>query len=702
MKKWLISTVFVCVSFGVWAQQTVIFNHTEYDFNTIGKSTLPFEHDFIFRNTSQETTSLLSVSSMSRALQFIYTRSDILSGEYGFVKVKLNTDSLDGIFHDEVYVTVRQGAEVWSEILYVRAHVTNDRVNDNGRQFQDSEVAISVEVSPADIESLEGFSGQSKINRAKNQITYLQKQLDLKSELIAKLSEDLRQKEASEAENIRQLQLIEESVKAGGSDEDQIIAQIERLAKRLHDIQKSDKELRNEVLVQEAEFMALKEQADSARAYAQTLSEKLQDQFRIQAASAAQTESLRMDLARQKVIEAKQQRSIDSLNQQILLNSGDADAIAEINRLKDELTWKRKEQQLQADHTQLQHKKIDKLKAERARLASLTDSLDQLLSNTKKENESLQERLAQSNDRIKEYENDIKVLKRQAERSHGNLNESDELKALRAEMAALARKDDSLSLAMKNKDQEIEALEAQTKAAKNELAQLEGATTRETSTSRDLMLQVNNLSERESKAKMEINQLKQDLAASSEREEEAKKAVRALEAAIAQKERQMAQSSSEKRRLSEEMMALRSQLEQSKRAEKSHAATTQNLTAKLENARLSNAMAFEELRGDVEKMQAQYDEMKRMVDAGIVYRINLFYSDGMLPQLPNINGYEEVSISEFRGKTGYAIGGFLSYNHAMTEKNRLVKLGYPKAEVIGYKNGVRLTTKEMGQIASLH
>ena len=145
---------------------------------------------------------MLSVKSVQSALSIIYTRSEVLTGEYGFVKAKIRTDSLDGLFHDEVYITLQHGDEVISEVLYLRAKVQEGGKTDDQRQFEDGRISASVEVSPSDIETMEEFMGDDKLGQAQSEIEYLKKQVAIKSDLIAKLSDDLFRKEAQEQENL--------------------------------------------------------------------------------------------------------------------------------------------------------------------------------------------------------------------------------------------------------------------------------------------------------------------------------------------------------------------------------------------------------------------------------------------------------------------------------------------------------------------
>ncbi|MDP4688073.1 MAG: DUF1573 domain-containing protein, partial [Salibacteraceae bacterium] len=131
MRKCAIIILFSCIHLVLFAQEKLIFNGTEFDFGQVGQVEIPFEHDFIFRNTSFSPVTILAVRSIHPSLKFIHTKSDVFTGEYGFVKVKLYTDSLDGLLNEEIYLTIRIGEEVKSKVLYIRANVSSDGRKEN-------------------------------------------------------------------------------------------------------------------------------------------------------------------------------------------------------------------------------------------------------------------------------------------------------------------------------------------------------------------------------------------------------------------------------------------------------------------------------------------------------------------------------------------------------------------------------------------
>ena len=219
-------------------QKGIIFNKTEHDFGDIAPSSIPFEQDFLFRNTTNKTVTILTVRSISPAISFIHTRSEILDTEYGSVKTKLKTEGLNGLFHDEIYVTFKVGDDVKSEVIYLRAQISANGKKENGRAFQDSEVAVSVEVSPEDIETMEGFTGNDRLTQAEAEILFLKKQVSMKSELIAKLSSDIRDKQSQETENIQRLVTLENTLQSTNTSlSPEVLEQINQRGTRLNELQ---------------------------------------------------------------------------------------------------------------------------------------------------------------------------------------------------------------------------------------------------------------------------------------------------------------------------------------------------------------------------------------------------------------------------------------------------------------------------------
>ena len=445
---------------GLSSEAQIVFNRTEHDFGNISTSQHSFEQDFIFRNTGIAPIKILSVKAVSGVLSFVHTRSEVLSKEYGFVKIKLLTEESDGLFHDEVYITLKQGDELLSEVLYVRANISDDGTTQE-RQFQDGVISTSVEVSPEDIETMEGFMGDDKLKKAESELVYLKKQVSLKDELISKLSSDLYQQSEEKNENLNRLAELEKTLQTDGASSSEAVAQIQELTTRLMSMKSSDSLLRQEIDSQEDLFARLQTQADSAQQHAVNLSTELKTRFDSEAKAIEKAQDLQADLDAQKDRELLQQAHIDSLQYVLSATQSSSESTQdEIQRLQGELAMKVKEQDMQSDHMNEQQQKIELLKSEKELFANSTDSLNQYLAKSNKSNEELESKLTASSSRLNEYENRldslnylVKITSTQSDSS------TTELLALRKKLSEMESADEKLHIQLNDREAELTALQ---------------------------------------------------------------------------------------------------------------------------------------------------------------------------------------------------------------------------------------------------
>ena len=524
-----------------------VFIKTEFDFGSLAQEVGHFEEDFLFRNTGKESIKILSVRSVQSALSFIYTRSEVLEGEYGFVKVKIHTDSLKGLFHDEVYITLKDGEELKSEVLYIRARIDKHGKKRDNRGFEDGAISTSVEVSPEDIETMEGFLGSDKLSRAESEITYLKKQVELKSDLIAKLSDDLFKKQAQEKENFERLANLEKVLKEDkGQSNSEALGQLNELTNRLAEMRSSDSLLRTEITNQERQYELLKQQADSARNYAADLSRKLQDQFESEARAMEKAQRLEVELQPKKLTEKQQQARIDSLSR-VLATAVDKEEVSkEIMRLRSELVQKKKEQAIQESQSKYQQEKIELLRKENEFIKQSADSLSAFAASSTQENERLLHQLEQSSSRISSYELKIDSLQKATAEVNSSEKESIvELERLRKELLTIESQDANLKDSITQKELELAKLEKERDEAKKNMAALERATTKQQEQAHNLMYRINGLAEKETQAQLEIKELKLEVRQSQYREDSTRQSVNDLVSKIGLKEESIRQLSTQ-------------------------------------------------------------------------------------------------------------------------------------------------------------
>lgn len=656
MRVAIILSLFLLTVLGCFAQSNIIFSKAQHDFGFIAPSTTSYEQDFLFRNTQNSSASVSSVISSSKYLDAIHTRSSIDPGEYGFVKIKLRTDSLQGLFNEFVEVEIVSQEGVYTERIYVRADVNTRGNTLPARSFTDSEIALTVEVSPDDVADMEGFLGDDKLARAETEITYLRRQMKLQSELLFRFNEDLKAKQVSEQQNLEQLAILEKGIKENNTDE-AILSQIDLLSERLLAIQKSDQALRNEFSSQEEEYLQLKNAADSARNYAEQLSHDLSERFKAEAAAIERANELESKLASRQLAEQKQRARIDSLQRVIRSNGNQDEAqMNELATLRNELAGREREQALQKNQASRQKLRLEQLQQEQQKLRSRGDSLAAYATEQGEVNMSLQSRLSGTEQRIKDYEIAIDSLQMKAKTA---LEVSKEADTLRGLLVELEKQDVELENQITSQQKEIELLEQEKLKTSRSLQAMESATSRQLEEAHKLMHRINGLSTREGEARLEAMNLKKDLAQARNREAEVEKESIALKASLQKHEasieemeltlnnkmnqvnalkqeqgdlnEQLSNSVNELSKvrdendslsvalntresnlkaLNDEIANLEGSLKLAKESEARSAERTEKLTSDLASVRLSNEMTFDEMRQELVSISQDRDQYR--------------------------------------------------------------------------------------------
>lgn len=656
MRSLLILVLFLCASLSAVTQNDIIFSKAQHDFGKIAPTDVAYEQDFLFRNTSQQDVKVLTVISSSPKLEVIHTRSAIAHGEYGFVKIKLSTDSIDGLFNEFIEIKIESPTKVYSERLFVRALVSKDGTVGQQRSFTDSEIALTVEVSPDDVEDMEGFLGKSRIEQAETEITYLRRQLKLQADLLFRYSEDLKLKQAQEQENISKLAELEKGIRNKQTDE-AILTQIDQLSSRLKEIQASDQKLRSDIARQERDYERLKNEADSARSYAEELSKKLTERFQNEAAAIERAQNLEKKLKEQQSRENRHQQRIDSLQNLIASqNSQDESYTKRLEQLKLALEEKSNEHRLQAEQARKQEERIQLLKSEREKFKLQSDSLSQSVAEQSELNADLTGKLAASENRLKRYQNRLDSLKNQV--ATQNSSEA-ELAELNEKLASLKNKDSELNRQIASQKNEISSLEAENDQARNELKAMKAATEKQLGEAHKLMYRINELSSKESAARMETARLRNELNVALQKEDSSRHELTRLKQKLENKEGNIAlmeselsakkslvdqmlaqknelnselektnsalnslhsendslnllMSASEKevQRLQSEMQSLQEELLRSRNKQIEASALTADLQSQLTNAKMSNELTFSELSIQAQKIAEERDQYK--------------------------------------------------------------------------------------------
>ncbi|MDP4935450.1 MAG: hypothetical protein NWR30_12095 [Salibacteraceae bacterium] len=608
--------------------------------------------------------------------------------------------------------------------------------------------------------------------------------------MIAQLSQDLQKKKTTEAENLKQLNELQQTL-ANPSKVDQsaALAQLNNLTKKLQDIQRADEAMRNSIKQQETLYERAQFEADSARAYAASLSDKLQKQFEAEAKAIEKANKLEASLQLKQLTEDQQKRQIDSLEKLIAIENDDRELQNEIEKLKSQLTWKQQEQQLQTEHAQKQQSRIDELKFQKEQIEQLSDSLTEHLSLRTTENQELQKRLYSTNGRISAYELKIDSLNRlNSTVLESKKNSRSELDSLNAQLASIKNADQQLKETIETKEAEMSQLLANKSLTEKNLKALEVATTSQVEEAQKLMYRINSLSQRESKSRLEVTDLQQKLTNSREREDSARVAVlnllnnietknqslNILEQHLSEKELQLlamrneetwlrkslndaesknmvtqlqidslatAAERADKKEvlLQQDISRLQIQILTSHNQAKESEAHANELEGKLENATLSNKLAFEELKDEVTEMRTERDNFKTQYQSSLIemealrrelearklseenaiafasefgysqntaansntieYVVVIVASASQQPNGANFYSLGNVSQEQKNGRFVYSIKGLSTLDSADQLKQKAKAKGYPLAHVIAFKNGIQISLKEAAETA---
>jgi len=639
-------------------QAQVVFNKTEHDYGHLASQSGVYEHDFIFRNTTEESVFVLNVSSIQPSLSFVHTRSEVLPGEYGFVKTKLKTDTAVGLIHDEVYVTLAIGTEAKTEIIYLRALVEEGGQNGQNREFEDGIVATSVEVSPSDIRSMEGLLSENELEKAENEIAFLRQQIDLKTEIIAQLSDDLQVKAKSEAENMAQLKSLELILKSDTIGNSKALAEVEALSTRLQSMKENDSLMKVEVASKQHAYELLVQQSDSAKNYAEKLSQELAERFESEARAIEKSEQLEASLSEKEQAVARNKAQIDSLNLLVSMSSESASTNADrIEDLSVRLAWKEKENELQEEHSKHQQKKIAALKREKEQYAFYVDSLTQTLSRDASSEDELRKEIHENNTQIALYEKRVDSLKALSDEAlSANQASSQAIVDMEEKMAEFDRKDSLLKASLSEQADVISALQSESGMYADSISNLQSQIKKQSELASEMKSELVTLSEKEASSLATIDDLNAQLTTQQARESEALNRLQSLQqelkktelsnqkmtamlesknadvdsiSRIGQKTRmELQQAQLEKTRVlakhdsvsnaltdqnaqlnnyTQRIEELESSIAQSDEKRQDHVAQSIELEKRLKTAELSNEIVFDELKGEIEVIVSERD-----------------------------------------------------------------------------------------------
>lgn len=666
----MVRTVFFAIAFLCFLASTALaqdevvrFNKTAHDFGEVMPESR-IEYDFIFRNISEKPLTVSRATAQGSGLEIIHTQSEILPGEYGFVKVKWLAPQQAIIANSLVTVEFNNKKSTWPTELYMRLETNSSAMaGDSKRAFADSPIATSVQVTAADIEGLEGFRGNDALSSAQAEIEYLKKQLEIKTDLILRLASDIDEKQQSEEESLQKLAQLQQTIqewsegKAAANGE-MALSQVQSLGSTLGQWKSADSLWRLEIARQEKALTRLQQESDSAKAHAASLSAQLAERFAAEARAIQKAARLEKELAKQKATEDKQKHEIDSLQHQVAeQNLMQQQLLKTKAELEAELAWKLKEQQLQTAHTRHQHQKIEALKQENAVFRQRADSLHTFVSASDQRTDSLQKALAASDSRLRAYSSMLDSLGQASRNYPANESEaSAAIDSLRQLLVSANEKDAALKEEIAQQNIMLADLQVQKAKSEKRVLFLQSELNAQSDEAMQLLQRMNRIATNESKARIEVDALKKELAQKQQQADSAmmviaamtakmdngeaspglqadlertqaevsnaKLATKELSRQLEQQEKQLTANSTandslrtlvtnlEARRAEteKELAALKTQSSSTEQQLRDALASAQNLQKRLETARLSNQFAFEEMKGETENMRSERDQ----------------------------------------------------------------------------------------------
>ena len=133
MKKFLLFAIAMIMAFGVSAQQTqqpqvVEIAEKTYDFGVIKEEDGRVSHVFTLKNITDGPITLKNVRASCGCTTPSWNREPIAPGKEAQITVTYNAAGRPGAFHKSITVTLSNGAEDFTQILFIKGKVTPKQV----------------------------------------------------------------------------------------------------------------------------------------------------------------------------------------------------------------------------------------------------------------------------------------------------------------------------------------------------------------------------------------------------------------------------------------------------------------------------------------------------------------------------------------------------------------------------------------------
>ena len=131
MKKLLLFAIAMVMAFTVSAQeqkQIIEIAEKTYDFGTIKEEDGRVSHVFTFKNVTEGPLTIKNVRASCGCTTPAWSREPIAPGAEAQITVTYNASGRPGAFHKSVTVTLSNGTEDFTQVLFIKGKVTPKQV----------------------------------------------------------------------------------------------------------------------------------------------------------------------------------------------------------------------------------------------------------------------------------------------------------------------------------------------------------------------------------------------------------------------------------------------------------------------------------------------------------------------------------------------------------------------------------------------
>ena len=132
MKKLLLFAMAIFMAFSVSAQeqqpQIIEIAEKTHDFGTIKEEDGRVTHVFTFKNVTEGALTIKNVRASCGCTTPAWSKEPIASGKQAQITVTYNASGRPGAFHKSVTVTLSNGTEDFTQVLFIKSKVTPKQV----------------------------------------------------------------------------------------------------------------------------------------------------------------------------------------------------------------------------------------------------------------------------------------------------------------------------------------------------------------------------------------------------------------------------------------------------------------------------------------------------------------------------------------------------------------------------------------------